>query len=143
MGTFSYDIDTHECHKLKENVKAYRRVGQSDRSSFECDECEKTSNNNDRMKNHNKSIHVEKETREEQQSILGSFHYECESCDKMFDETIDLEEHIESDHTSDAKHKCQQCDQTFKHEDNLKNHIGISHTESPLEGTFINPSITI
>ena len=52
----------------------------------------------------------------------------CNSCDKIYKRSVDLERHIKEEHDNHEKFKCDQCDKTFVLKWRLKKHARI-HTK--------------
>ena len=131
----------------------------------QCDKGGKMCENIEGMKTLNEKDHAPNDVSETQESILGSFSYDCELCEQVMDDTNDLQNHIETQHSQDFKcklcdhefledsslwkhiesehvltYKCQKCEMSFIREKNLEKHIGTDHAENLLESTFFNPS---
>ena len=67
------------------------------------------------------SVHLQKAHNED------TWCYNCKFCDKKFDKTSSLKDHINSQHEKTIKHQCKQCDFWTYRLKGLQAHIRVVH----------------
>ena len=75
---------------------------------FECMECREKFTSEDKLDEHVRKVHVDKE-REKYKEDMRKEYKMCSRCDEMFKDKDDLEEHIWIDHEL----KCEKCNKQY------------------------------
>ena len=112
-----------------------------------CEECDKIFANNDKLKEHMRSEHLEKpcdicgrvfqNLKNHQRYVHGKFetkstNIQCESCGKVYSTRKALKEHKNKAHDPSQQLPCDKgCDKVFHNKVTLKDHIRQVHSKKP------------